>query len=185
MKNKTRKLNRYAGHDYSLPGFYFVTICTDGTKEYFGKIESGEMKLNQLGKIVLKNLENIRIYFDNIFLCEHVVMPNHVHAIFEIQSSIVGADLVSAQERTGARPVPTKRGGLLSEVVRIFKSKSAVECIKFTKENNLGKFSKVWQRSFYDRVIRNQDSLNKIRQYIERNPKFWDEDKNKVENIFY
>ncbi|MFH0929819.1 MAG: transposase [Candidatus Moraniibacteriota bacterium] len=178
MKNKIRKPNRYSGHDYSLPGFYFVTICTDEMKEYFGKVEKGEIKLNQLGKITENYWSEIPKHFQEIELEEFIVMPNHIHGIINIV-----ADAYTRPDGTEAaymRPLQSDRSKmLLSKIIQGYKAAVSREA---KRKFNI---SFRWQRSFYDRVIRTQDSLNKIRQYIERNPKFWDEDKNKVENIFY
>lgn len=189
MKNKIRKPNRYAGHDYSQPGFYFITICMDGMKEYFGKVENGEVKLNQLGKIAENCWSEIPKHFQNIDLEKFIVMPNHIHGII----NIVGDAYTRPEDEVGvAYMQPEKTKAAYMRPLRLDKSKMLLSKIiqgykaAVTRESKR-RFSVPfrWQRSFYDRVIRSQDSFNKIRQYIERNPKFWDEDKNKVENIFY
>lgn len=178
MKKIIRKPNRYAGHDYSLPGFYFVTICTEGRKEYFGKVENGEMRLNQLGKIAENFWSEIPRHFQKIELEKFIVMPNHIHGIINVV-----ADAYTRLENAKAacmRPLQADRSKmLLSKIVQGYKAAVSRE------EKRKFRISFQWQRSFYDRVIGNQASLNKLSEYIARNPKFWDEDKNKVENIFY
>ncbi|HRZ95020.1 MAG TPA: glucose-6-phosphate dehydrogenase [Candidatus Moranbacteria bacterium] len=95
---KNRKLNRLNSYDYSQQGMYFITICTKNREEFFGEIKNTEMVLNDVGKIILKNLNNVSNYSPSVFLDENIIMPNHVHLIIEIIGN-VGADLVSAQNK--------------------------------------------------------------------------------------
>jgi len=81
----------------------------------------------------------------------------------------------NSKKRADARPAPT-----VSEIICSFKSRSVVECLKYVKENNLDLSGKVWQRSFHDHVIRNERSLNAIREYIANNPVNWEMD---IDNI--
>lgn len=171
---------------------YFVTICTKGKEELFGEIINGKMVLNDVGDIVLKNLQQIPSYFENVFLDENTIMPNHVHFIIEIINKIVGADLVSAQNQkrqtqnlgqTQGLSLQKRDIGLLSRTIQIFKSKSTVEYIQLMKTKNISCLTKIWQRSYYDRIIRNDIELNKIREYIYKNTANWEQDRNNVENL--
>jgi len=175
-----RKKNRLSNYDYSHNGMYFVTICTKDREELFGKIENGEIVLNELGEIVKNNLTGIINYFKNIFLDRYVVMPNHVHLILEIiNKEYVGTDLASVQEEGQTQNLGQTQGlslrkinfGLLSKVVQIVKSKATVQYIQLMRSKNTPCVIKIWQRSFHDHIIRNEIELNKIREYIIKNPK--------------
>lgn len=184
---KKRKLNRLQNHDYSQQGMYFVTICTKGREELFGRAKKGKMVLNEVGEIASRELQKIPNYFENIFLDECVIMPNHVHLIIEIIDKNVGADLVSARNKKGQTQglsLHNSRIGLVSKIMQSYKSRTTVECIKLMKSENRSCVTKIWQRSFYDRIIRNEAELNKIREYIFKNPINWERDRNNLENIF-
>lgn len=162
---KHRKTNRLSSYDYSQNGLYFVTICTKAKKCYFGNVIDDKIKLNEYGKITQKVLIKLPNHYNNIIIDEYVIMPNHVHIIIEINDNV----------GTGLKPVPTQHG--LSEIIRGFKTFSSRK-INDTKPKN--KFE--WQRSFYDHVIRQNESLNKIREYIMINPQEWNKDKFYITN---
>ena len=167
---KNRKSNRLKNYNYSQNGIYFLTICTKNRKEFFGEIKNGKMYLNDYGKIVEKCWLDLPNHYKNCILDTCVIMPNHIHTIIEINNILnVG---------TGFKPVPT--GHSLSEIIRGFKTFSS-KYINKLKNPNIFQ----WQRSFYDHVIRNETSLNKIREYIIENPKMWERDRNNnTQNIF-
>ncbi len=167
---KKRKPLRLKEYDYSLEGSYFVTICTKDRENLFAQIVGGEMSLNQYGKIVQSCWEELPNHYSTIMLDEFVVMPNHVHGIIIIIDDVVGA---------GLRPAPTRdKRYPLSEIIRAFKSFSARRINE--KRNTLG--ISVWQRNYYEHIIRNERSLYKIREYIRTNPEQWIGDK---ENTLY
>jgi len=173
-----RKLNRLPDHDYSNDGIYFVTICSKYRQNIFSIINHAvgtglapvrdpiDMKLTDLGIIINKHWLNIPNQNINIDIDQYIIMPNHIHGIIIIN------------KRTGASPVPT-----LSKIIGSFKSKSSIEYLRFIKQNNLNLFGQIWQRSFHDHVIRDEKSLNKIREYIVNNPINWESDKNNMEII--
>ncbi|HAT73660.1 MAG: CRISPR-associated integrase [Candidatus Moranbacteria bacterium GW2011_GWF2_36_839] len=168
---RTRKSNRLENFDYSQNGMYFVTICTKGREELFGEIIDGKIILNELGIIVLKNLQEIPNYFENIFLDRYIIMPNHLHLIVEINKSIVGA--------VHEPPLQKRRNMLIPKIIGKFKMLSAKEINILTKNSG----NPLWQRNYYDHIIRNEISLNKIREYILTNPGRWERDRNNAENI--
>ena len=151
-----RKLPRLRGYDYSTECYYFVTICTNDKKCIFGEPEA----LNELGKLAEMELQNISEHYDVVKVDKYVIMPNHIHAII-----IIGCD---GAERS--RPFPT-----LSTVVGLYKSGTAKKIHK--KYPNL----EVWQKSFYDTVIRNKTAYSQIWQYIDENPLQWQLDENYVD----
>ena len=127
---------------------------------------SARFNLTELGKIIDDYWINIEIQYDNIGLDQHIIMPNHIHGILIINE---------CGNRADARPAPT-----LSDVICSFKSKYSVEYLKYIKQNNLNISCKIWQRSFHDHVIRNEKSLQEIREYIVNNPLNWKTDKNNI-----
>jgi len=159
---------RLKGYDYSKAGFYFVTICTQGNHTIFGRIRNGIMKLNENGRITETCLINLSNHYANMELDTYTIMPNHVHVIFRLYDPDVGA---------GLKPAPTKikRNHPMSEIIRGFKTFSSHHVNEI--RNKPGE--PVWQRNYYDRVIRDKKELNRIRAYIRLNPKLWDERNNR------
>lgn len=168
FKNKYKiESPRLSGYDYSQNGMYFVTICTKGRIEYFGEIKNGEMVLNDCGKITEKRLLWLPKNFNYIGIDCHIIMPNHIHLVLEIHNDVgTGRDL--------SLPIKIKS---LSELIGAFKTTSS----KFIHGTE-PEFQ--WQRSFYDHIIRNEISLNKIREYIQTNPAMWEKDRNNIENLW-
>jgi putative transposase len=176
-RSKERKHNRLPEIDYSQPGSYFVTICTKGSIQHFGVIKDGNVKLGNIGKIVRRRWLDIPDHYDNVKIDEFVIMPNHIHGIVIIEES--HSDRRDANVGTEQCSVPTDRGiefgvgrrrnyGLLSKLVKSFKDSVTKEVRK-----HYGAVEFVWQRSFYDHVIRNENSLHEIRKYILQNPAKW------------
>ncbi len=156
-----RKRNRLKEYDYSQAGYYFITICVNDRKDYFGKIDNSSCKLNEYGKMVEQILEKIPIIYPYLELDYYVIMPNHIHIIIIIDPSnvnvVTGRDLSQKDE-----PKPKIKS--LSELIGAFKTMSSKEL----HQKGLKEFK--WQRSFYDRILRNEKELYQIRKYIEQNP---------------
>jgi len=162
---KHRKSNRLKTYDYSQNGIYFVTICTKDKKCYFGKIVNNEIVLNDFGKIIKKQWLWLQDQYDYVYLDEFIIMPNHFHGILEIRSDRSRpVTTVNAQAHQKIKP--------LSQLIGAFKTRSS----KYIHKQGLDDFQ--WQRSFYDHIIRKEESLNKIREYIMINPQEWNKDKN-------
>ena len=153
--DKPRKPNRLDGYDYSLDGYYFITICIHEYADVLGVVKNGRMHISKNGKIVQDIWQQIPRHFSNVNLDEFIIMPNHVHGIV----------VINKQNKTKQS---------LSVIVGSFKS-------AVTKEINNAQFK--WQRSFHDHIIRTPDSLQRIRQYIKNNPANWHEDENNKLNI--
>lgn len=197
-----RKLNRLSNYDYSSYGAYFITICTKNRVNIFGKIKNREMVLNESGKIVDYCWNDLINHYKNIRLDEYVIMPNHFHAIIWLVGNGLkpfqntdddlkdNIGLHSPQNQTfingnmrnlnvdikknGFKPFPTetKIHGL-PEIIRGFKTFSSRRINKI-----IDRFQ--WQKSYYDRIIRNEKELNNIKKYIIKNPINWEKDeKNK------
>ncbi|HSW88051.1 MAG TPA: transposase [Candidatus Saccharimonadales bacterium] len=176
---RERKRNRLQYYDYSQNGWYFITICTKNREEFFGKIKNDQMILNEIGEITKQCWIEIPNHFSNVVLDEFVIMPNHVHGIIVIRNVdniIMGnKDVCSLQDGLWQ----TKLSGSLSSIVRGFK----IGVTKWCHQNNVNNF--LWQKSFYDHVIKDEKSLYNIRTYIHNNPLKWAMDKNNLENLYY
>jgi putative transposase len=164
---RERKLNRKRGYDYSSPGAYFVTICVHGRmrkESVFGSISNGTMLLNEWGTVAERYWEEIPDHYDNVRLDEYCVMPDHIHGIIWIIGITVGTEQCSVPTVIPT-VTPPARYGTLSKIIKSFKN-------AVTK--HIGQ--SIWQRSYYDRIIRDNDELYRIREYIKRNPKNWGND---------
>jgi REP element-mobilizing transposase RayT len=159
---KQRKTQRLKDYDYTKDNEYFVTVCTKDHQSLFGEIVKGNMLLNVLGESVKAAWIDLPNHYQNVVLDEYVVMPNHFHGILIIDNSRLRADLSSA---------PTERRNGLSEFIRSFKSFS-MRKINTINDSHVS----VWQRGYYERIIRNQNELKRIREYIINNPLHWDND---------
>jgi REP element-mobilizing transposase RayT len=165
-----RKPIRLKDYDYSWAGYYFVTVVSHQRKKSFGEIVEGEMNLNQIGLIVEETWQEIPNHFPYVEVDVHVVMPNHFHGIIIIQ------DVVGAQH---AAPLPKNKDVQpqpLWVIVRSFKS-------SVTKRvHDLGLLSqeKIWQRGYYEHIIRDEQDYKKIYEYIEANPINWSLDEENI-----
>ena len=152
-----RKQNRLAAYDYSTPNAYFITICTKGRKNLFwtnfleNVNDPENVPLAGLGIIARQAIEKISEFYPAISVDRFVIMPNHIHLLLQIHADDSGRSVIA----------PT-----ISTVVRLMKS----EVSKWAG------FS-VWQKGFYDHVIRNEEDYRNVWNYIEGNPGKWTEDR--------
>ncbi|NOX38685.1 MAG: hypothetical protein GXO78_14235 [Calditrichaeota bacterium] len=176
MKNNPDKHHRRSirlkGYDYSQPGAYFITICTHDRQWLFGHIVNGKMKLNALGKIAHQCWLAIPDHFPRTRLDEFVIMPNHVHGIIWIvddpnRENVVVKN-VGAKNVSPLRPRGTSR--TIGSIVRGFK----IGVTKWARQHT--NVYHVWQRNYYEHIIRNDNELNRIREYIINNPLIWARD---------
>jgi len=177
-----RRSIRLKGYDYTRAGAYFVTICALERECLFGDIVDGMMVMNQFGDLVEAAWHDLPSHYPWVALDRFVVMPNHVHGIIVLDGTItlVGAGFKPAHhdyadiDRAGFKPAPTsdKRHGL-PEMVRAFKTFSA-RSINGTR-NSSG--VPVWQRNYYEHVIRDDADYSRIAEYVVTNPQRWIEDK--------
>lgn len=175
FKNKYRiKSARLDKWDYSRDGYYFVTICTKNQKEYFGKIKGIIMNLSEIGKIVCDELLKTPVVRKNVLLDEWIVMPNHVHVIFEIKNKIIRRDAPVGRLYDGGMNLGNEKwkSQSLGAIVNQFKS----VCTKRIRKAGFQEFA--WHARFYDHIVRNRRSLQQIRKYIQQNSIKWDEDEN-------
>jgi putative transposase len=166
-----RRTIRFQGFDYSQAACYFVTICSREKRSLFGKICNAKMQLNVIGRIVNECLTEIPSHFANVEVPVHAIMPNHLHSILVLRERARHAVPLRAQSRRAevfGEPV----AGSIPTIVRSFKA-------AVTKKARviLGwPLFEVWQRNYFERVIRNEDEFRKTWQYICENPARWDFD---------
>jgi putative transposase len=169
-----RKQLRLKDYDYSQAGYYFITICTYNRKNMFGSFVGAD-SISAFPKILLNDagilIERVYLELVKIFslakLHEYVIMPNHFHGIIEI------THMNDIAKRADMESAPTE----LSLIMQTFKRYTTVEYIKMVKQSLLPVFDKqIWQRNYYEQIIRNEQELQKIREYITYNPAKWHED---------
>ncbi|MBL7156653.1 MAG: transposase [Candidatus Omnitrophica bacterium] len=179
-----RKSIRLKNYDYTQDGMYYVTVCVNDRKCIFGDVSDGKMILNNEGYMVDEWWRKLPEHFPNVEVDESIVMPNHLHGIIVI----VGAPLVGALNgindratikvaHTATSPATIKVAPTLGEIIGAFKSITTNEYIRNVKINNWPRFGKhLWQRNFYEHVIRDEQDSNRIREYIINNPGQWERD---------
>ncbi len=170
QKNHRRSI-RLAGYDYSSAGAYFVTIVVHGRERLFGEIINEEMRLNDFGKIANECWCAIPEHFPFVELGAYVIMPNHVHGIIIINGR--GAAMLRPYNNPHKFNV---KPGSLGAIVRSYKSAVSY---RLNKELNA---TGVWQRNYYEHIIRNEKEMDNIWRYIEANPSLWADDEENPQN---
>ena len=198
-----RRSIRLDGYDYSQEGLYFVTLCTRDRAALFGRITGGRMELNRAGEIAAASWVWLSRRYTRIELDEYVVMPNHLHGIVVIAREIESAPVKShnvvvsqgANKKGASRRAPTGRptnswldddaasermprhmcSALkpLGGIIGAFKTVSSRKINEFSGNREI----KIWQRNYFEHVIRDEKSLERIREYIVCNPAKWQSDK--------
>ena len=188
-KNRRRHSIRLPGYDYTQPGAYFVTICAHERQHLFGEVVDGQMRLSSAGRVVDWYWRRLPQHFPHVRLGAHMVMPNHAHVILWIVDAVgathsptISGQTVNAVPTDG--PDQTQRvlgnassplrpngpaPGSVGAIIGNFKS---VTTRRINKMNHTPG-DPVWQRNFYERIVRNERALNAIRQYIADNPARW------------
>jgi len=161
----TRKHPRLKEYDYNSAGGYFLTICVEDMRKLLGEVvgryDSGApyVQLSKYGLVAQKYLEQIELSYQNVFVDKYVVMPNHIHILIRISQDII-------TPINGGAPRSSRPTSMISRILTAFK--------KLT--NKEFRFN-MWQDSFHDHIIRNEEDYLKYLQYIENNPAKWTEDK--------
>ncbi len=165
-----RRSIRLKDYDYSQPGAYFVTLCTQNGTTVFGDILNGEMRLNDRGEIVQELWNMLPERFPTLELDCYVIMPNHMHGILvqgeQAKSRPIHTSEVDGSKHALVQPSYTELG----QIIRTFKA-IATRLIRACDSSEFA-----WHRNYYEHVIRNGSDLNRIRQYIVDNPARWTED---------
>jgi REP element-mobilizing transposase RayT len=167
-----RRSIRLKDYDYSRAGAYFVTVCSWRKENMFGEIKNGEMMLNKCGEIVMQCWDDVPNHYHHARLDEFVIMPNHVHGIVFLGDP-VGAGLALPTKGVTTRKVGAASSApTLGVIMRTFKSMSTITANRLFDRQGYP----LWQRNYYERIIRNNSELHAIREYIRYNPMKWDED---------
>jgi REP element-mobilizing transposase RayT len=202
----TRHSIRLPSYDYTSSGAYYVTICTKNRQHFFGEIRNEKMNLSKIGKIASQNWQDISNHYDRVELGEFVVIPNHIHGIIWIVGAHLGVsendttqhlDLPDKNETVGVslgmtddenmnpqicqgkprreplhkREFGAPQSGSLSMIINHYKASVKRWCNK----NGCDYFK--WQRNYYEHIIRSNNDLNNISEYIQTNPLKWGHDK--------
>ena len=178
-----RRSIRLRDFDYFSAGAYFVTVCAQKRECLFGTIQDGQVELNDAGKMVCEVWEQLSESYPNIDVDVSLVMPNHFHGIVVLD---VGAGpracplLDKPEEGHPQGGAPTLS---LPDIIHRFKSLTTAQYRKGVLQNGWVPFpGRLWQRNYYEHVIRNEGDLNHIRKYIVDNPLKWDSDENNPMN---
>lgn len=159
-----RKRTRLFGLDYTQPNAYFITICTQNRVPLFGHMNDKRMILNEAGQLIHTTWHKIEDQFPKVSLDKFVTMPNHIHGVLWINLSTV--------------EMSTSGIVSISDVIHWFKTKTTFDYGQEVLYSGWTPYyKKLWQRSFYDRIIRDKDEHQRIRLYICNNPIKWSLDK--------
>ena len=206
--NKNRQSIRLRKYDYSQAGAYFVTICTQNKKCFFGGITNEKMILNDAGRMINMIWDELPFNYPGVNVDEFQIMPNHVHGIIILDNGQArgpaptngqpqgvnngqpqGVNKGQPQGVNNGQPqgvnkgqpqgvAPTVAGLSLPDVVHRFKSLTTARYRHGVKQNQWPPFpGKLWQRNYYEHIVRDENELNEIRKYIMANPKKWDLDR--------
>jgi len=163
------------GFDYSQNGYYFITICIKNRIHWFGSIQKNNVNYSPLGLFAINTFQNIPKFYLNVSTDKFVIMPNHIHGIIIIKNC-VGTEHCSVPTNIiNKQKIHTY--GLLSKIIKSYKNS-----ITTYARNALHFNSFQWQRSYYDHIVRSEESLHQIQYYIQNNPLHWDTDE---ENLQY
>lgn len=190
---------RLQGYDYTRAGLYFITLCCHDRAHLFGEVSNSKMNLNDAGKIAEVCWKAIPNHFPEVVIHEYVIMPNHIHGIIEISGGTENGPSVEAENLppranidspqrippvtdVGAENLPPRNptpqripfkspSKTIGSIIRGFK----IGVTKWVRENS--EVQKVWQRDYYEHIIRNEKSYQIISAYILNNPGNWVEDK--------
>ncbi len=179
-----RRSTRLKGFDYAEAGLYFITVCCHGRACSFGNIENDEMILNEFGRIAHNEWLKTTAIRSNVELHDFVIMPNHIHGIIQIihtpRRGVLNTPTLNTHENQGVCNTLMQQGvcntplrspsQTIGAIIRGYKS-------SVTKQLNLIGFTgQLWQRNYYEHIIRNNRSYLHISKYIFDNPKNWQDD---------
>lgn len=148
----TRKQIRLKNYNYANSGYYFITICTNQRKTLFGEIKNNKMLLNNIGEIIYSQIKESENKYPKIIIDENIVMPNHIHIIINILEN---------------NNIP------IGNIIGYFKYQSSKAVCEYL---NIP-IKSIWQRNYYEHIIKDEIELNNTREYIKNNPQNWQTDK--------
>jgi len=191
-----RRSIRLPHYNYSWAGYYFITITAQNREHFFGEIQDGVMVLNVAGEMVHKWYEKLEEKFPTVKNDMMVIMPNHIHFIVQILQPVGANPCVRSLNGQHIRPfglkgqthgsgnkgqthgsAPTQSNIILGDIIQWFKTMTTNTYIKMVKNNTLPPFNKrIWQRNYYEHVVRDENDYARIAEYIENNPSTWNDD---------
>jgi REP element-mobilizing transposase RayT len=170
-----RRSIRLRDYDYAQPGAYFVTLCIQNRECLLGEVVEGIMRVNEVGQIIQSVWDELPRHYPGVDIDAFVVMPNHVHGIIVL--SAVGAALRNRPDEPG-QPQGVAPTMSLMDVVHRFKSLTTAQYRHGIIRKGCRPFlGRLWQRNYYEHIIRNEEELHCIRQYIADNPMRWETDR--------
>ncbi len=176
-----RRSIRLAGFDYAAAGVYFVTIVTQQRLPVLGAVADGVTELSSAGAMVAHWWDRLPSKFPNVQLDVSVVMPNHIHGVLAFSEEV--DEPVGAAPRGRPEPNPTPGGRphgaapTLGDVITWFKTMTTNAYFRGVKEYHWGPVpARLWQRNYYEHVVRSPEDLDRLLRYIEQNPARWGED---------
>lgn len=182
-----RRTLRLRDYDYARPGAYFITICTQGRRRLFGDIVESASVLSDAGRMVADLLDRLPGRFPNVAIDASVVMPNHVHAILVLHECLVGVGPRAYPCPPNHRTLPpapgassdtgTHVGVPLPDIVGWFKTMTTNAYIRGVRDHGWARFDgRLWQRNYFERVLRGEEGLGRARRYVAENPARWVDD---------
>ena len=176
-----RRSIRLKGYDYTQPGAYFVTLVTRNRETLFGEIVEGEVRLNRVGMVAQREWERLSNRFPAVQIDAYVIMPNHVHGIIVIMGRGTAEYVTDSDpeilRRAPTTPIREQFGqpvpGSIPTIIRSYKSAVTYRANLIRNSGS----AQVWQRNYYEHVVRDEAEFNRICQYILNNPLQWDMDR--------
>lgn len=175
-----RRSIRLAGYDYTQPGSYFVTICVHERACILGIVNNGTVTLSRYGSVVEKDWLNIQRHFPEVEFDVLMIMPNHIHGILHIlgrgeafSNQNQRAFFKPSENASPLRPASGTQSGSLAAIIQNFKS---VSTRKINRIRSMPGFP-LWQRDYYEHIVRDETELARIRTYIVNNPLQWESDR--------
>ncbi|MFV9506215.1 MAG: transposase [Oscillochloridaceae bacterium umkhey_bin13] len=158
-----RRSIRLTGYDYTAPGAYYLTIMVYHREQIFGRVTAGKVALSPMGVLVEQAWHALPHFFPRVHLDAFVVMPDHMHGIIVLQGQPVPCTMKTSKGPAGTHP------GSIPAIVQNFKSVTARQI----NRANGTPGRRVWQEDYYEHIIRNEDTFERIRCYIQANPSQW------------
>ena len=180
--DKHRRSIRLREYDYHQAGAYFVTIVAQDRRCLFGDVAAAKMQLNAAGQMVQAVWDELSTHYRSVETDLFVVMPNHIHGVIVLVGAGPCACPESGGQPQGVAPTNARSANhdvalSLPDVLHRFKTLTTQRYVVGVKEHGWVRFnSRLWQRNYFEHVIRDEDSLNRIRQYINDNPARWEFD---------
>jgi putative transposase len=183
-RNKHRRSIRLQNYDYKRSGAYFVTMVTQNRACLFGDVVDGRLQLNDAAQMIQAIWDQLPEHYPSVETDAFVIMPNHVHGIIALVGVGACADIQSGGQPQGVAPTNDPRPKhdavhvlSMADTVHRFKTLTTKRYVDGVKQFDWSRFeSRLWQRNYFEHVIRNEDSLNRIREYILDNPARWEFD---------